>query len=300
MRRFRLALCGWLALLTALVAWPTPGIAQFRTVREIPGGAHEFDEILRVGDQLEGQRRWGEALSHYEEAVRRHPQHGELQQRLTLARLHYDVSRRYADATFVQTIRQLDEQASLDLYGEVLLKIHAHYVESPNWPLLVSQGTTALRVALNEASFAQQYHLPATPAERMAVVDELQHTLAALPMRDRHDARSAALMAGRLAHHRLAIPVSAILLEYCCSAVGALDDYSSFLTQGQLDEVLSQIEGSFVGLGIELKAEAGALRIISAPMTFRPTSPPICSKELKDRAWSWSLSAAITCRATPG
>ena len=40
-----------------------------------------------------------------------------------------------------------------------------------------------------------------------------------------------------------------------------LDDYSTFLTRNQLDEVLSQIEGNFVGLGVELKAENGALLI---------------------------------------
>jgi carboxyl-terminal processing protease len=42
-----------------------------------------------------------------------------------------------------------------------------------------------------------------------------------------------------------------------------LDQYSSYLTGNQLDEVFSQIEGNFVGLGIELKAEAQSLLIVN-------------------------------------
>ena len=45
------------------------------------------------------------------------------------------------------------------------------------------------------------------------------------------------------------------MLEFTCAAAASLDPYSSYLTGDQLDEVFSQIEGNFVGLGIELKAE---------------------------------------------
>ncbi|HEX5105097.1 MAG TPA: S41 family peptidase, partial [Pirellulaceae bacterium] len=46
-------------------------------------------------------------------------------------------------------------------------------------------------------------------------------------------------------------------------AAAALDEYSSFLTSGQMDEVFSQIEGNFVGLGVELKTEPEGLLIVS-------------------------------------
>ncbi len=41
-----------------------------------------------------------------------------------------------------------------------------------------------------------------------------------------------------------------------------LDAYSSYLTSDQLNDVYSQIEGNFVGLGVELKANGGALQIV--------------------------------------
>ena len=46
-----------------------------------------------------------------------------------------------------------------------------------------------------------------------------------------------------------------------CGFANCLDAYSTFLTADQLDDVYSQIEGNFVGLGIELKADDGSLLI---------------------------------------
>jgi carboxyl-terminal processing protease len=58
------------------------------------------------------------------------------------------------------------------------------------------------------------------------------------------------------------LPSNVIVFEYLCGATNLLDDYSSYLTADQLTEVYSQIEGNFVGLGIELKAGEGALQIL--------------------------------------
>jgi len=41
-----------------------------------------------------------------------------------------------------------------------------------------------------------------------------------------------------------------------------LDHFSAFLTADQLRDIYSQIEGNFVGLGVELKADDGALLIV--------------------------------------
>ena len=46
------------------------------------------------------------------------------------------------------------------------------------------------------------------------------------------------------------------------AAVGGLDEYSAFLTTGQLDDLYAQIEGNFVGLGVELKSAADGLLVV--------------------------------------
>ena len=79
---------------------------------------------------------------------------------------------------------------------------------------------------------------------------------------NRLDARDSALAAANLAQQRLGLAPTAAILEYLCGATNSLDPYSAYLTPDQLGEVYSQIDGSFVGLGVELKAQAGALVIV--------------------------------------
>jgi carboxyl-terminal processing protease len=69
-------------------------------------------------------------------------------------------------------------------------------------------------------------------------------------------------MAARLAQQQLEMAPTAVVLEYLCGATNALDLYSTYLTPDQLNEVYAQIEGNFVGLGVELKAQDGTLVIL--------------------------------------
>ncbi|HCK41186.1 MAG TPA: peptidase S41, partial [Planctomycetaceae bacterium] len=66
----------------------------------------------------------------------------------------------------------------------------------------------------------------------------------------------------RLLEVRARLKSSATIMEFVSAAANGLDDYSSYLTADQLREVYSQIEGNFVGLGVELKAAEGALLIV--------------------------------------
>jgi carboxyl-terminal processing protease len=150
----------------------------------------------------------------------------------------------------------------LNLYSQVLLKIESHYVDSPNWQDLVARGVNNLEFALSEPVFLQRY-VPETHRPAAAVIcGQLRSMLAARPVRTRDDARQAVAAAAELAHKQLLIPPTAVVLEYLCGATNSLDQYSAFLTPDQLNEVYSQIEGNFVGLGIELKVQASALTII--------------------------------------
>jgi carboxyl-terminal processing protease len=68
--------------------------------------------------------------------------------------------------------------------------------------------------------------------------------------------------AARLAQQDLGLNPTVAINEYSCGAIGSLDRYSTYLSGGQLDDVYNQIEGNFVGLGVELKAEENALLIV--------------------------------------
>jgi hypothetical protein len=100
----RVLLLGTAALLSFLALWVAPAAAQLPTTITISDSRGEVAELLRRGHQLELERRWGDALSHYEEGLRRHPNDASLQQRFDFARLHYDVQRRYNDRSFAEAV----------------------------------------------------------------------------------------------------------------------------------------------------------------------------------------------------
>ncbi len=217
--------------------------------------------VLDEGLQLERQQRWGEALTQYEEAARKYPRSVQLQQRVSLARIHFDLSRRYGDQSYLAAVRELPEEQALDLFSEVGIKIQSHYVDAPNWTELVRSGTQGLDIALHEESFLQTHHCQATEAQVQQLINQIQAALNQYGVQDRRHAQEMVRWIARLTSQRLRLPPTAVILEYTCGATNALDTYSAFLTGDQLDDVYSQIEGNFVGLGIELKADQGSLLI---------------------------------------
>ena len=59
------------------------------------------------------------------------------------------------------------------------------------------------------------------------------------------------------------MPGQAAVYEFVCGAISALDPYSGFMSSSQYGESMSQIEGNFVGLGVELRTNDENLHIIS-------------------------------------
>ena len=259
----------WLLLLPmALAAAPT-AFAQFVELAQPVPVTDDLATVFEKGSRLESERKWAEALSFYENALRQHPGRTDLQERVSLSRAHYDVSRRYGDATYTAALEQLHNQSALAIYDEVLIKIHANFVAAPRWQQIVNSGLTNLEVALSEPAFAQRY-LTSLSAEQLGSLQrEVRQWSAPKSLDQRHEALDHVQALSRALEQRFGLAGQAVVMEFASGATGALDEYSGFLTGGQIEEVFSQIEGNFVGLGIELKTEPGGLLIINVI----PTGP---------------------------
>jgi carboxyl-terminal processing protease len=222
----------------------------------------ELGDVLAKGRELEATNRWGDALTHYEEALRAHRDNETLQERHELAKLHYSLERRYHDHSFLQSVTALNQRQALSLYSELLQKTNTHYVHTPPWSLLAERGATALDIALQDPDFLADNHLQVS-ADRLAQFRrEMSQMLSRRSISGSRDLVTLADDVSQLAESRLGLPATASVLEFVTAAANGLDDYSSYLTSDQLREVYSQIEGNFVGLGVELKAEKGALLIV--------------------------------------
>jgi carboxyl-terminal processing protease len=225
-------------------------------------GETEIAELLNRAQRLESERRWGEALTIYEDGHRQFPAARHIEQRLQLCRIHYDLARRYTDHTFRDTIAGLSPRQAVDLYSEVLLKIQAHYVDTPDWRRLADFGNTSLQVALADPLFTEA-NLPGVASAKIdRVRRDLPTRVSTAQVNNRHAAIEIASAAARVCRDELGLAEAAVVHEYVCGATNSLDPYSAFLTSSQLNEVYSQIEGNFVGLGVELKSDKAALLIV--------------------------------------
>ncbi|MBW3597411.1 MAG: S41 family peptidase [Planctomycetes bacterium] len=225
--------------------------------------ASEVQEVLARGQVLESERKWGEALSVYEDALREHPELAALQQRVTIARMHLDVARRYSDADFVTSVTRMTEQQALDLYAEVLQKIETNYVHQPDWRELVDRGATQVEASVTEPAFGDVRLANLSPEQREAFLRDFRPALAQYRALNRTEARNLTAWGARFAAQRLGVPPQVFVMEFICGAGNGLDRYSTFLTSTQLDDIFSQIEGNFVGLGIELKTEEDSLDVVN-------------------------------------
>jgi carboxyl-terminal processing protease len=221
-----------------------------------------ISSVLENGRVLELKGRWADALTHYEEALHEYPEDQRLQARFDTARLHYSLEQRYDDRSFRESLRTLRPQQSLELYGDLLGKINEHYYTSPPWKEIAQRGAAAMDIALANETFLRNQNIRV----RGQQIEQLRTDIVQLPsryqIRSSKDVSAVAGQIARLARQRVGLSETATILEFTAAAAGGLDHYSAFLTADQLRDIYSQIEGNFVGLGVELKADNGALLIV--------------------------------------
>ncbi len=253
-------LCGLLALLATGQAAGEPFL------RWLPSGsatvAAQPDDLAARTTALAHQGRWSDVVSICETAARKGTLDPALAHQYDLAKLHCDIARRHAEPAFRQQLAVLSEADARRAYGEVLARIGSHHVETPDFARLSARGLRAIEIALDDPAFAATYASQSTPQRRAAYAEQIGQIVTARPVASQADAEAVAAWIARAGHSILGIPPAVSLMEMAAAAVGGLDEYSAFLTTGQLDDLYAQIEGNFVGLGVELKSAADGLLVV--------------------------------------
>ena len=220
------------------------------------------DDLVVRSTMLEREQRWADVVSLCETAARQGALAPELQQRYDLAKIHCDLSRRHCERAFRTQLVKLAETDARRLYAEVLGRIGSHHVEAPQFARLVSRGCLTMDVAIDDPTFVSLYAQHATPERRVLYRDQVARITAGRTITSPVEAETLAAWVARAGHATLGIPPAVTLMEMTAAAVGGLDEYSAFLTNGQLDDLYAQIEGNFVGLGVELKSAEDGLLVV--------------------------------------
>jgi carboxyl-terminal processing protease len=226
-----------------------------------PPASHQSDLASRT-IRLVQERRWSDVVSMCEPAARKGTLPPDLQHRYDLAKLHCDIARRHTEIAYRNRLAALSELDARRVYGEVLGRIGSHHVDAPNYARLVSRGCLAMDVAIEEPAFTSLYAAQATPERRTLYRDQVSRVIGGRTVGTPVEAETIAAWVARIAHSTLGVPPAITIMEMTAAAVGGLDEYSAFLTTGQLDDLYAQIEGNFVGLGVELKGADDGLLVV--------------------------------------
>jgi carboxyl-terminal processing protease len=250
---------GWIG---CPVAADEPTVVRF-VPPTIPSQASSLEQLLAQTTTLENERRWGEALQLYAEAIRAHPDEPTLRQRQLLAQIHYDLNRRYNDQNFRRMVRETDASSAMAVYAEVLEKIDTYHVQTPDWNRVASIGAQSLEVALADPMFLQANIPNITHLQAATASQSVRQTLQNYIVRSKDDAYVVSGSLARQLESRIGLPSAATMYEFILGSMVALDPYSCFMTDVQFHETMSQIEGNFVGLGVELKTGPQRLEIVN-------------------------------------
>ena len=232
----------------------SPGFAGSSGAAHVP---HDERQAVNSGVELELSRKWLDALLHYEKAVKTWPSSRDLEHGLRRSKIHFAVERRYTDNSFQKGLLSLSRGEALRLFDEVLAMIQSHYVEHVTVTSFVAHGTESLYMALDDGRFLDANSTARQRGGAGRMREMLRDEYWNRPVASREEAHTVLSRVCQQAHDKLGMLATPVILEYVFGGCNALDDYSSFLTPGRLTDLYSNIEGQFVGLGVEIKAEPG-------------------------------------------
>ena len=242
-----IVLCFWACPL--IVSGPSAGLAQ--------EASPDVRSAILSGADLERSQKWLDAIEHYEKSLKGWPDNKALQYGLRRSKIHFGIERRYADASFENQLLRMTSTAALDRYERILAQIQANYVEPVSSTSFVAHGTESLYLALSNPKFVDRHLRNVAPDRVRRLRVTLRDQYWNKPVANRAAARATVSDVCDLAWNEIRLNSSPVIMEYLFGGCNALDDYSNYLTPDRLNDLYGNIEGEFVGLGIEMKGEAG-------------------------------------------
>jgi len=243
-----------LSFVGAISAAAPSGIADSSSGSTV---SREVLQQISTGRQLEHDRQWIDAIEHYEKAHKRWPENRKFEHGLRRSKFQFSIARRYADKSFRESMLRLNQAEAFRIYDELTQIIQQRYVENIGPTSIVAHGTESLWLALANEEFKQNNLPGADDARVNALRRILRENYWNKPILHHGEARQVILEICDMARARLGLQPAAVIMEYVFGSCNALDDYSAYLTPGRLKDLFGNIDGEFVGLGIEMKAEMG-------------------------------------------
>jgi carboxyl-terminal processing protease len=262
--------------------WLTLALFVLGTAAVLPLRAEEpnLAQLRARAEQLEKARQWDKACDVYEQILARDRNLPHLKPRYLLCLRHARLAGRHRDASYRTQVLDLSLSRSLDLYEEVVSELRDNYIERGklNLTRLFREGLTELRLALEDETFRAAQLPGVSPAAILAFKNQLRDTWGDRTVGSLKDARGLVRDVAWACHKELGIRPSVVVLEFACGACDVLDEYTMFLTPAQLTDFYASVNGSAVGIGIDVTFDG--MRLLIADVV--PGSPAaLCDAGLR-------------------
>ena len=217
----------------------------------------DVEKAVELGLKQERLRHWLDAIDVYEHALKHFPDNAEIKYGLRRSKIQFAIERRYEDASFENRLLQLPRETALALFDKALENVRMYYVDEVSATSFVAHGTESLYHALANEKFVSRNLSGVDPQRVSRMRRTLRERFWNRPVEDYSVARDTVAEVCTLAESELRLPATTVIFEYVFGGCNCLDDYSNFLTPDRLTDLHGNINGEFVGLGIEMKGDPG-------------------------------------------
>ncbi len=212
---------------------------------------------VEMGLKNEHSRRWLDAIDVYEHALKHFPDNAEIKYGLRRSKIQFAIERRYEDSSYENRLLQLPRESAFALFDKVLENVRMYYVDEVSATSFVAHGTESLYHALTNEKFLSHNLRQVDHARVNHLRQVLRERFWNRPIEDYSVARDTVAEVCNLAEREINLSPTTVVCEYVFGGCNCLDDYSNVLTPDRLTDLHGNINGEFVGLGIEMKGDPG-------------------------------------------
>ena len=224
---------------------------------------NEISQIIEQGQGFIQASDWFSARSLFEKALKKYPDDIRLHRAFAKARCHFEIGLRYSDPSYRDYLNGTSFDDAMYLFDEIFANVQDYHVDTPNWNELFLFGMNGLEVSFSDPVFLRGNNIDSEYSPRFQqYFTSLRRQTDNWSINSLNDLRKSIQVVAHRIKEDTGISDVAIIMEFVSDIICSLDTYSAYLTAGQINDVYSMIDGHFVGLGVELKAENGDLTIV--------------------------------------
>jgi carboxyl-terminal processing protease len=208
------------------------------------------DPVRQDAEACERAGQWDQAVEAYSRLLARDRQQVDVRTSLQRCLRRAHQTHRHRDPVYRSKVLSLPVSQALDLYVEILTRLHDQYADPEKVPFaaLFGHGLEEFRAALSEPTFLREHMDEVAPA----ALTSLRRHLAtfAFDVADVREARARVRDLAWEAQRLTSLNPTVAVLEFACGASNALDEYTLFVTPGQPVEDPARLSGALAAYGV--------------------------------------------------